>query len=107
MATLGEKAVIGGKEYVVTEVMGEPNVGLLRVAEQQCGETAYRFNVPVVIWDAAVRGALHFPTDEELKKLKDACEGTHWEMCDLREAADSYIEALEARVRKLEDNQEG
>lgn len=105
MARLNEKAMIGDKryEYVVDHIMEEPNSGLIRVrvVEQRLGISCYSFVIPADVWDAAVRGALPFPTDEELKKLKDEYEGQHWEMCDLREDSENYIKALEARVREL------
>jgi hypothetical protein len=111
MARLNEEAVIGDKryEYVVDHIMEEPNNGLIRVrvVERRLGISCYSFVIPADVWDAAVRGAKPFPTDEELKKLKDACEGTHWEMCDLREDSENYIKALEARVRELTADLEG
>jgi len=99
MATLGDKLRIGDRQYEVIFVLEEPNTGLLRVAEHRSGcARFYTFHVPVKIWDAAVRGAMPFPTDQELRDLKadyDVSEDPHGHI-----AAD-YIKVLEGRVREL------
>lgn len=76
MARLGEKVVIGNKdyEYVVDHILEEPNNGLIRVrvVEKRIGISSYSFIIPADVWDAAVRGAQLFPTVE--KKPGVICE---------------------------------
>lgn len=97
MAKLDDVLEIGGEKFKAIKFMEEPDTGLIVVEGRSC-----LFAIPAVLWDQAVRGALPFPSDEELIRLKEAHESDGYrESIDREEDAAKYIKALEVRARAL------
>jgi hypothetical protein len=106
MAKEGDKLKIDGREYEVDAsyqvATPERPLDILVVVERGLGIPS--MHIPAKLWEAAVRGAVPFPTDDDLGALKDRYDELvkRTTVCYSEPVTARYIHALEGRVRKLE-----
>jgi len=87
MTKLNDKMKVGGKEFVLVEILEEPNTGLLRV---RADHGAYAL-VPVELWEAAAKGVeleAGIPLD---RLICPVCQATGWMTSIVRERGSTAV----------------